>query len=106
MLHFMFLVLVKAEGPPKPTPLYSSEESGLCKRQLYNLSISGTLISVDQSQKDEIIKLFKSMKTYGDENRRFLAYKNGSFYTKNSNGTKIEGISISDNSISKSIYAW
>ncbi|ASI53870.1 variable surface lipoprotein [Metamycoplasma hyosynoviae] len=73
-------------------------------QELYTLSSSGKLIEIDQKQKDNIIKLLKSMKTYESEKKRYLVYKNAAFYTKNSNdGQKIEGISISNSSIKNEV---
>ncbi|MDD7848545.1 lipoprotein 17-related variable surface protein [Metamycoplasma hyosynoviae] len=73
-------------------------------QELYTLSLSGKLIEIDQKQKDNIIKLLKSMKTYELEKKRYLVYKNAAFYTKNSNdGQKIEGISISNSSIKNEV---
>ncbi|MDC8927222.1 lipoprotein 17-related variable surface protein [Metamycoplasma hyosynoviae] len=70
--------------------------------ELYPLSESGQLIKVDESQRDSIIQSFENMdpKSSG---RRYLAYKSGAFYTKGTGGTKIEGISISDESLKNKV---
>ncbi|MDC8921261.1 variable surface lipoprotein [Metamycoplasma hyosynoviae] len=70
-------------------------------QELYNESISKTLIGINLDLKNEIIQHFTKIKDQG-EGKRLLTIKKGIFYTA-SNGSKITGLSIKNSSISSEV---
>ncbi|MDC8937916.1 lipoprotein 17-related variable surface protein [Metamycoplasma hyosynoviae] len=97
-----------------PDKEITKEESGFKKeetitkkyklQELYNESVSKSLIAINSALKEEIIKLFNSnkIKDYGD-NKKLLVIKNGIFYTKNNKGEEIKGLSIRNSNISNQV---
>ncbi|MDC8911854.1 lipoprotein 17-related variable surface protein [Metamycoplasma hyosynoviae] len=71
-------------------------------QELYNASVSKSLIAVNTSLKSEIVEQFNKIKTYKG-GKKLLTIKAGIFYTKK-DGEVINGLSITNSDISNEIF--